>query len=138
MRQVGDVVAADMAALDPCELWLAPLAGVQLGGIGWQALQVQALCRSPRQELLDDTAAVERRPVPDAHHAAGPLAQQVLETADDVGRVEGVSLAVAGELTPGRDGTARRRMVAGAPLAAARRVPDRGLGAHDAGQGSQA
>jgi hypothetical protein len=75
MREMWDVEAAHIAELDPFELLPEPFARVQLGGIGWQALQVQALCRAPRQELLDDLAAMDRRPILEDDHAAGHFAE---------------------------------------------------------------
>jgi hypothetical protein len=135
MRQMWDIAAAHMAELDPVQLWPEPFAGVPLGGIGWQALQMQALCRAPRQELLDDRAAMERRTIPDDDHAAGPLASSGLKKPDDVVSVEGVSLAVEGALAAGRDRPDRRQMVARVPLADDRRLTYGGIGAPDAGQG---
>ena len=138
LRQVGDVETAHVAKLNPFQLLPAPCARVQLGGIGGQALQMQALCRTPRQERLDDTAAMARGPIPAEDQAAGPLAPQVLQKPAHVVSVDGVILAVAVELAAGGDGTARRQMVAGVPLAYDRRLTYRGIGAHDAGQGIKA
>src|ERR687896_671541 len=53
VRQMWDIEAAHMAELVPLQLLPEPFAGGQLGGIGWQALQMQALCRATCQELLD-------------------------------------------------------------------------------------
>jgi hypothetical protein len=138
LRQMGDVETAHVAKLNAFQLLPEPFAGVQLGGIGGQALQVQALCRTPRQELLDDTAAMDRCPIPDEDQAAGHLAQQVLQKPDHVVRVDGVILAVEVELAAGGDGTDRRQMVAGVPLVDDRCLTYRGIGAHDAGQGIKA
>jgi hypothetical protein len=134
MRQMRDVEATHIAELDPLQLLPEPFAGVQLRGIGWQALQMQALRRTPRQELLDGLAAMDRRTIPDEHHPAWDLAQQVLEKPDDVVRVEGVALAAEVELAPGRDGTDRRQMVTGTPFPQNRGLAYGGIGAHDTGQ----
>jgi hypothetical protein len=107
MRQMRDVEATDIAELDPFQLLPEPFARVQLRGIGWEALQMQALCRAPRQELLDHLAAMDRRTIPDNDHAAWHLAQEVLQKPDDVVRVDGVVLTVEVELALGRDGTDR-------------------------------
>ena len=68
------VETAQVPQFDLFELLPDPLARIEFGRIGWQALQVQALCRAPRQELLDDLAAMDRRPILEDDHAAGHFA----------------------------------------------------------------
>jgi hypothetical protein len=43
-----------MAPLHAFELLPDALVGIELWGLGWQVLQMQALCRASREELLDD------------------------------------------------------------------------------------
>jgi hypothetical protein len=59
------------------------------------------------EEVSDDLTTMNRCTIPDDHHPARHLAQQVLEKPNDVVRVEGVILAVEVEFTLGRDGTDR-------------------------------
>lgn len=124
-----------MAELDPFQLLPEPFPGVQLGGRGRQALQVEARRRASREQLLDGLAAVDRRAIPDEPHPAGHLAQQGLKKPDHVVGVDGVVLAMAGELARGGDGTDGREMVTRAPLPQHRRLAHRRTGADDTRQG---
>jgi hypothetical protein len=110
------MVATYVAALDTCEWRPEPLAGMQLGGIGWEAFSVHPWHGAIRQECLDDVAAVTGRALPDDHHVAGDLAPQVLEAHDHVVRIEGGVLAVAVHLALRRDGADRRERIAGPPF----------------------
>jgi hypothetical protein len=76
--------------------------GVQLRSIGRQALQVEAVGSAVREELLDGLTTVNRRAIPDDHHPARDLAQQVFEKRDDVCRIESAVLAVEVQLALGR------------------------------------
>jgi hypothetical protein len=53
---------------------------------------VEALRRAIGQELFDHVTAMNWGPIPDEHHAAGHLAQQMLKKGDHILRVEGVIL----------------------------------------------
>jgi hypothetical protein len=72
-----DIEAAYIAELNPFELLPEPLARVELRGIGRQALQMEVV-RAVREKLLDGVAAVNGRAIPDDHHPARHLAQQML------------------------------------------------------------
>jgi hypothetical protein len=133
--QIWDREAAHIAQFDSLELLPEALIGIQLWGIGRQALQMEALRRPIGQKLPDRVAAVDRRAIPDEHHPARHLPQQVLKKCHHVVRVDGVVLAVEVELAFGRDGGDGRQMVAGTPLPQDRRLPPGGIGAHDTGQG---
>jgi hypothetical protein len=104
---MGHVEAADMAPLDAFEVLPEPLARVQLRSIAREALQMPALGGAMGEEVSDDLTAMERRAIPDEHHPAGYLAQQMLEKGDDVARVDRVILAVEVACTLGRDGPDR-------------------------------
>src|SRR5918996_2616409 len=109
------MAAADMASFDPFALRPEPLVGIQLRGVGRQARQVEAVRRAVGQELLEGLAAVDRRAIPDNHHPARDLAQQMREKRDDVCRLERAALAVDVHLARGRYGGDGWEMVAGAP-----------------------
>jgi hypothetical protein len=126
---------ADMASFDPFELLPEALIGVQLRGVGRQALQMEAFGGPMGQEFHDGMATMNRRALPDADHAARHLPQQVLETRDHVCRSDRAVLAVEVERALRGDGADGGEMVAGAPLPQDRRLAHRCIGAHDAGQG---
>ena len=76
---------------------------------------------------------MDRRAIPDDHHPARHLAQQVIEKPDDVVGVDGVVLAVEVELAAGGDGTDGREMVTSAPLPQNRGLAYRRVSADDTG-----
>ena len=129
-----EVEATHMAPLDPFEMSPQPLTRIQLGSIGREPFQMDTVSCAVRQKALDDTAAVNRSPIPNDTHAAGYLPQQRLQKGDDILRIDRMILAGAIPLAFGRDGADGREMVTRPPLPQDRRVPDRGLGAHDTGQ----
>jgi hypothetical protein len=98
-----------MVQLHAFHLRPEPLVGVQFGGLGWEALQVNPLRGAIRQERLDDMTAVNGGAIPGGaipndDHAAGHLAQQVLEKCDNALRMEGTLLAVEKHLALSGDG----------------------------------
>ena len=131
---MGNVEAADIAQLDSFEVLPAPLARVELRSIGREALQLQTLGGAIGEEVPDDLTAMDWGAIPDEHHPAWHLAQQVLEKPNDVVRVDRAVLAMEVELALGRNGTDGREMVAGAPLPQDGRVAPRGIGPDDAGE----
>lgn|GEM_PF-1159926 len=135
MPEMWDIEAAQIAQFDPFELLPEAFIRVQLRGIGRQTFQVEALRRAVGQERFDGVAAVDRRAIPDQHHPARHLAQQVFEKRDHVGRVDGAILAMKVELAPGRDGADGGEMIAGVPLPQDRCVAHWCIRAYDAGQG---
>ena len=60
------------------------LGRVELGRVGRQGLEAQALGRTLGQEVLDDLGAMEGRAVPDHQQRARDVSQQVLEEAHHV------------------------------------------------------
>jgi hypothetical protein len=92
--QLREMETAHIAQFDPFELLPEALIRVQLRGIGWQALQVEALRRAIGQEFLDHVAAVDRCPIPDDHHPTRHLPQEMFEKGDYTVRIEGALLAV--------------------------------------------
>ena len=71
--------AAQVAQLNPDELWPDAFIRIQVWGIGWQALQVQQLRCTVGEQLLDKMAAVDRRAIPDDPQAARDFTSQVLQ-----------------------------------------------------------
>ena len=130
-----DIEAADMAQLDPFELWPEAFTRVQLRGIGGQPLQVQPLCRAMHQELLEAMTAMHRGAIPDEDHAAWHFTQQVFQEGDHIRRVDGMVLTVEVPFALRRDRGDRRQMVAGPPLPQDGRLAHRRIRAHDTGEG---
>ena len=95
---------------------------------------MQALSCTIGEEVSDDLTAMDRRAIPDEHHPAGHLAQQMLEKPSDVVRVDRVILAVKVEFALGRDGTDGREMIPGPPVPQNWGLAHRRIGADDAGQ----
>jgi hypothetical protein len=82
--QMLEIEATDIAQFDPLEVSPEPLTGIQLGRIGRQPFQVNAVCRPVPQKRLDHLTAVDGGPIPDDHHAPGHLPQQMLQKGDHV------------------------------------------------------
>ncbi len=129
------VETAQIAQLDPFELLPEPLTRIEFGGVCRQAFQVDTLGCPIRQESFDDMAAVDRRAIPENHHPARDLAQQMLEKRDDVCGIERAVLAVEVQLTLGRYRGDGREMVAGVPLPQDGGLADWGVGTHDTREG---
>src|SRR5919106_2403905 len=98
------IETAHVTQFDAFELLPEALARVQLRGIGRQALQVNLLCRTLRQELLDNLTPMNRGTIPNDDHAAGYLAHEMFEKCDDICGVDGAVLAVEVHLTRSGDG----------------------------------
>jgi hypothetical protein len=73
MAQMPDREAAYIPEFDAFQVGPEALAGIQLWGIGGEALHLEPLRRAIGQELGDAMAAVDGRAVPDNHHRAGHL-----------------------------------------------------------------
>jgi hypothetical protein len=129
-----EVEATHIAQLDPFEVGPQPLTRIQLGSIGREPFQMDAVSCAVRQKALDDTAAVNRSPIPNDDHAAGYLPQQMLQKGDDILRIDRMLLAGEIQLAFGRHGADGREMVTRPPLPQDGRVPYRGIGADDTGQ----
>ena len=135
MRQMWEVEAAQIAQLHAFELLPESLARVQLRGVGWQALQMDARRRTTGQELFDGVTAMDRGAIPDEDHAAGHLAQQVRQEGDHIRRVERAVLTVEIPFALRRDGTDGREVIAGAPFPQDGCLAHRRVGAHDTREG---
>jgi hypothetical protein len=83
-RQRGQVLATDMGELDALEVVPDALIAIELGGVAGRPLQVEALGRAPREEVLGGPVAMDRRPLPDDEQLAADLAQQQAREAHDV------------------------------------------------------
>src|SRR5262245_27137864 len=129
-----EVEATHIAQFDPFEVGPQPLTRIQLGSIGWEPFQMDAMSGAVRQKALDYTAAVNRRPIPNDDHAAGYLAQQMLQKGDDIVRIERMILAGEIQLAFERHGTDGREMVTSPPLPPDGRLAHGRIGADDTGQ----
>jgi hypothetical protein len=135
MVQMPNREAAHIPEFNALQMGPKALAGIQLWGIGGEALHMEPLRRTISQELCDQMTAVDRRTIPDKHHLSRHLPQQVLEKSDHIVRVNRTVLAVEVELALRGDGADRGQMVAGTPLPQNGGVAYRGIGADDTGQG---
>jgi hypothetical protein len=134
MPQMREIEAADVAQLDPFELFPQALAWIEFGGVRRQARQVHPLGRAIGQERLDDLAAMDGGAIPNNEQAAGNLTEEVLQKGHDISRVHRMILRMAVELALGRKGADRRQVVTGIPFPQNRRLADGSVGAHDTGQ----
>ena len=81
---MGKIDAAHIPQLNSFELLPEALTRIQVRGIRREPFDVEALRRAIGQELFDHVTAMNRGPIPDQHHAAGHLAQQMLQKGDHV------------------------------------------------------
>jgi hypothetical protein len=63
VTQVRQIGGADIAQFDALAVVPDALIGVQVWGVAWQPLQLQALGGSRAEEVLDGLAVMDRRPV---------------------------------------------------------------------------
>src|SRR5215831_14654286 len=87
--ELGDVVTASVAQLDPLPVAPDPLIRVHVRRVAGEGLEGEAPGRAPGQEILDDLAAMDRGAVPDDQELAREVAQQVPEEAHHVRALEG-------------------------------------------------
>lgn len=95
------IKTAEVAELDPFELLPDAFVRIQLWGIGWQTLQMDAGRCSIREEFLDGMAAVDRRSIPENHHLARDFPQQMFQKGHDIVRVHRVVLRMEVEFALG-------------------------------------
>jgi hypothetical protein len=132
-----EIEATHIAQLDPFQVGPQPLTRIQLGSIGREPLQMDSVRRAVRQKGLDHVTAVNWSSIPNDDHATGHLPQQMLQKGDDILRIESTVLAGEIQLALRGDGADRREMITSPPLPQDGRVPRRGIGAHDPGQGRE-
>jgi hypothetical protein len=110
VAELGQRVTADVAQFTPLEILPEPLVRVQLGRVGGQGLQMQALGRALREEVLDHLRAVDRGAVPDDEQLARNMAQQVLKETHHVRPAQSVVFHLHEDL-PRRGDRANSRQV---------------------------
>ena len=88
--QVGQITAAHVAEFDAFERVPEALGRVQLGRVGRQGFEVQALGRALGQEGLDHLRAMDGRAIPHHQQLARDVSQQVLEEKHHVGATQGM------------------------------------------------
>jgi hypothetical protein len=138
ITEMTQVETAQIPQLDAFELLPEAAVRIERRGIRRQTLQVEAWRGTVREELLNGVAAVHGWTIPDNHHPAGHLAQQVLPKGHHILRIHGVVLAGEIPLALRRDRTDGGEVVAGPPFPQDQRVPHGGIGAHDTRQGIKA
>jgi hypothetical protein len=107
-----------------------PLGRVQLGRVGRQGLEVQALGRALGQEVLDDLGAMDGRAIPGHQQLARDLPQQVLEEAHHVGAAQGMVAHLQQDAASGRHAADQRQVIARQRHVQHGRLPVWGIGAH--------
>jgi hypothetical protein len=110
-----DRKAAHIPEFDTLQVCPETLAGIQFWGIGGETLDLEPWRGAVGQELLDEVAAVDRCAVPNDHHRARHLAEQMLQERDDIGGIDGLVLAVEIQLARRRYRTDGREVVTRPP-----------------------
>jgi hypothetical protein len=132
--QLVQIGAAKVAQLNVLEIVPDALIRIQVRGVARQLLQVEPRRRPLREEVLDGLSAMDRRPIPDHEQLARNLAQQVPQELDNLGAPK-CALADLEEEPPLVGQAADdREMIAGTRHPEDRRLPPRGVGAHQARQ----
>ena len=75
--QMREIEATPMAPLDPFPVGPQPLTRIQLGRIGRESLQMEAVRRAVQQKSLDHVPAVDWSPLPKDDQATGHLPPQM-------------------------------------------------------------
>ncbi len=107
------------------------LVGVEVGRGGGQALEVQALGRARREEVLDRLAVMNRRTVPDHQQLAAHLAHQLAEEGHDRRPADGLVLHMGTHPSVRGHGADHRAMVVRQRGAQDRRLSHGGGGTGD-------
>jgi hypothetical protein len=102
-----EIEATHITELDPFEVGPQPLTRIQLGSIGREPLQMDAVRCAVPQKRLDHVTAVNGGSIPNNDHATGDLPQQMLQKGDHVLRIDCTVLASEIQLALGRNGTDR-------------------------------
>jgi hypothetical protein len=132
--EFGEIGAAEVAEFDVLEIVPDTLVRIQIRGVARQLLQLEARRRALCQEVLDGPRAMDRRPIPDHEQLARNLAQQVLQELDDLGAPERPLADLEEEPSIVGQAADDREMIAGTGHPENRRLPPRGVGAHQARQ----
>ena len=107
--QLGQVGAAQVPEFDPLEVSPDALVRVEIWGVAWKALQVDAPSSAARQVVLDDLGPVNGRAIPDDRERSRDMKQQVIEEPNDVLTLVGpvldtqVQVAARGDGADGRE-----------------------------------
>jgi hypothetical protein len=86
--QMREIEATHIAQLDPFQVGPQPLTRIQLGRIGREPLQMDAVSRAVQQKGLDHVTVVDWGPIPNDDHATGHLPQQMLQKRDHVLQID--------------------------------------------------
>jgi len=121
---------ADVAQFDPLEIIPQAFDGIEVGGVGWQLLQMQPLGRFPSKEVLDGLAAMNRRSIPNNQQFPGNLAQEYPQEAHNIRTAIGVILGLQEESPIWGEAADGSHMVMGQRYRQERRLPMRRPGPH--------
>ena len=111
--EVGQITAADVAEFDAFERVPEAFGRVQLGRVGRQGFEVQALGRALCQEVPDDLGPMDGRAIPDHQQLARDVPQQVPEEAHHVGAAQGVVAHLDQNATSRGHAADQRQVIAG-------------------------
>src|SRR5215212_2946141 len=132
--QLVQIGAAEVAQFDVLEIVPDALVRIQVRGVAGQLLQLEARRGSLRQEVLDGPGAMDRRPIPDHEQLARNLAEEMLQKLDDLGAPKRALADLEQEPPLVGQAADDREMIAGTGHPEDRRLPPRGVGAHQARQ----
>jgi hypothetical protein len=132
--QLVQIGAAEVAQFNVLEIVPDALVGIQVRGVARQLLQLEARRGPLRQEVLDGSGAMDRRPIPDHEQLARNLAQQVPQELDDLGPPKRPLADLEEESALMSQAADNGQMIAGTGHPENRRLAPRRVGAHQARQ----
>ena len=132
--QVVQIGAAEVAQFNVLEIVPDALVRIQVRGVARQLLQLEARRGPLRQEVLDGSGAMDRRPIPDDEQLARNLAQQVPQELDDFGPPKCPLADLEEKSALMSQAADDGQMIAGTGHPENRRLAPRGVGAHQARQ----
>lgn len=111
--QLRQVVTAHVAQLDPFEVVPDALVRVEVRRVAGQPLQMEAVGGPVAQEVFDDVAAMDRRPIPDHGDVADDLVEQSPQESQHAASVVRRLLHLEPQAPIQRNATDDREMVTG-------------------------
>jgi len=138
LPQRSQIGTAYVPQVYPLQIPPEPFCRIQLRRIARQLLQLQALRPSVSQELFDRFSTVDRRSIPDHQQLALNLRQQMFQEDHDVHATICPLLTLGEHLSTHRDAADRRDVLVAQRDTQNRRLANRSVGAHHAGQEREA
>src|ERR687891_675150 len=124
----------DILQLHPFQVVPDPLIGVQLGGVGWQLLQMDSLTSRAGQKGFDLLAPVDGTAIPDDQQAHRDVSGQVPQETGRIPTTEGPVLYLGVQPAMGGDAADHRQMVPAERGPEKRGLAPGGIGPYHQGQ----